>query len=346
MKHFDYEKIYEFNNLYAAYKASRLGKRGTREVVRFEMNTGANLCKIMDELKNGTYRLSGYYHFTIHDPKEREIYALHYRDRIMQHSLCDNLLAPYFETHLIYDNAACRTGKGTLFAMNRLNLFMRKHYREHGTDGYFLKCDVRKFFDNVDHAVLKKRLETVVDDKRTLKLLYHIIDSYHTEPNKGIPMGNQTSQWFALWYLDPLDRLVKERLRIKYYTRYMDDMILISHSKDELLNALREMRALLKELKLEFNEKTQIFPITHGVEYLGWRYYLTDTGKVIRRIKTHSKIRWRHRLRRLKLMYAEGEVLVPKIKESIQSFSNHFGYGNTWRLYAGYMSGFALVRHT
>ena len=99
---FNYELIYDFDNLYRAYLASRRSKRSTREVIQFEMNVGPNLCQLQQKLRDGSYQLSGYYHFTIHDPKVREIYALHYRDRILQHSLCDNVLAPYFETHLIY----------------------------------------------------------------------------------------------------------------------------------------------------------------------------------------------------------------------------------------------------
>ncbi len=146
MKKFEYETIYDFDNLYQAYLGSRRSKRATREVVQFEMNAGPNICQMQEELRSQTYKLSGYYHFTIHDPKVREIYALYYRDRILQHSLCDNVLAPYFEKHLIYDNVACRTGKGTLFAMNRLNSFMHDHFRRYGTNGYCLKCDVRKFF--------------------------------------------------------------------------------------------------------------------------------------------------------------------------------------------------------
>lgn len=342
---FDYSKICNFDNLYQAYIVSRRGKRDTREVVQFEMNAGANLCQLKEELETGTYKISGYYHFTIHGPKVREIYALHYRDRIVQHSLCDNILMPYFENHLIYDNAACRKGKGTLFAMNRLNGFMRAHFREHGQEGYFLKCDVRKFFDSIDHDILKTRLEAIVDDKRTLRLLWQIVDSYEVTPGKGIPMGNQTSQWFALFYLDPLDRLVKEKLRIKYYTRYMDDCVLIGRSKRELHEALAQMRILLAGLKLEFNEKTQVFPLSHGVEYLGWRYYLTETGAVVRRLKKHSLTRWQHRLRKLQREYAEGSVELDKVQEILTSYRNHMEYGNTYNLYGSVMGQFVLKRN-
>ena len=121
-------------------------------------------------------------------------------------------------------------------------------------------------------------------------------------------MGNQTSQWFALYYLDPLDRLAKEKLRIKHYTRYMDDMILVHPSKEVLVHALKEMWALLHELQLEFNEKTQVFPIKHSVENLGWCFYPTDTGAMVHRLRTHSKIRWRHRMRKLTRAFDTGQL--------------------------------------
>ena len=188
-----------------------------------------------------------------------------------------------------------------------------------------------------DVSALLSGLLNKPDNQRWLKTW---LEAHRTEE----PMGNQTSQWFALFYLDPLDRLVKERLRIKYYTRYMDDCILIHHSKDVLHRALLEMRALLKGLGLSFNEKTQIFPISHGVEYLGWRFYLTDTGAVVRRLKKHSKNRWKHRLRKLKSLYSSGDIEIQKILESVQSFHNHMSYGNTWKLYHRVMDNYVLTR--
>ena len=343
-KKFDYDRICDFENLWRAHLASRRSKRDTREVIAFEMNTGANLAMLREELCAETYCLSGYYHFTIHDPKIREIYALHYRDRIVQHCLCDNVLAPYFERHLIYDNAACRKDKGTLFAINRLNGFLHDHWRRWGTKGCFLKCDIRKFFDNIDHVILKERLGRIVDDPRTMRLLCRIIDSYEVTPGKGIPMGNQTSQWFALYYLDPLDRLVKEKLQIRHYTRYMDDAVLIHPDKEVLRNALAEMRALLSSLGLDFNSKTQIFPVSSGAEYLGWRFSLTHSRAVIRRLKKHSKIRWKRRLKKLTEEYRDGNLEFEKIKESLQSYRNHLSYGNTWKLMNHVMNNTVFFR--
>ena len=217
----EYEKICDFQNLYKAHLAARRGKRDTKEVIAFELNLAENLIKLTDELKNGTYQVSGYYSFVVHDPKDRVIHALHYRDRVVQHCLCDEVLAPVLDRKLIYDNAACRIGKGTHFAIRRLNRFLHEFYRRYGTDGYFLKCDIRKFFDHIDHSVLKRKLKKVFTDEKILVLLFQIIDSYETSSGRGLPLGNQTSQWFAIYYLDGFDRLIKEKLHIKYYSRYI-----------------------------------------------------------------------------------------------------------------------------
>lgn len=135
----DYEKIWSFQNLLNAHKKARRGKQGKREVIEFEMNLSQNLCTLSEELRKRTYHIQGYYCFHVYEPKKRTIHALRYRDRIVQHCLCDEVLEPLLERHLIYDNAACREGKGTLFAIERLSLFMRKFYRAHGHAGCFLK---------------------------------------------------------------------------------------------------------------------------------------------------------------------------------------------------------------
>ena len=205
----EYEKIWDFQNLYMAHKVARLGKRTTSEVIAFELNLSENLLKLSQSLRNKTYRVRGYYHFTVNDPKEREIHAPHYADRVVQHCLCDQVLAPILDKRLIYDNAACRLGKGTHFAIGRVTHFMQKHYRKYGADGFILKCDIRKFFDHIDHAILKQKLRQVFSDEDILWLLDMIIDSYACTPGRGLPMGNQTSQWFAIYYLDGFDRLIR-----------------------------------------------------------------------------------------------------------------------------------------
>lgn len=276
----DYEALCDFQNLYKAHLRARKGKRGTAECIAFEMELPQNLSRMQEELRNRTYRLSGYYSFEVFDPKRRTIHALHYRDRVVQHCLCDEVLAPVLEKRLIFDNAACRVGKGTDFARARLSGFLREHFKQHGTNGYILRCDVRKFFDNINHDVLKGVLGKLPLDPDTLALLHHIIDSYHTGEGRGIPLGNQTSQWFALYYMDPLDRLVKEKLRIRHYTRYMDDLVLLHPDKAVLRNCL----AVMKEWcgiawSWSSTRKPRYFPSVRALNIWGFAFRSTGLAR-------------------------------------------------------------------
>jgi len=268
----------------------------------------------------------------IYEPKARSIYAPDYADRVVQHCLCDNIIMPTLEMKLIYDNAACRAGKGTHFSMGRLSCFLREFYRSYGADGYFLKCDIKKYFDNIDHDILKLKLsKAFVPD--VYNLLCVIIDSYENAEGKGLPLGNQASQWFALYYLDSMDRIIKEQLKIKYYVRYMDDFILLHHDKEYLKNCLKIIRkACNDDLKIELNSKTQIFPVKNGVDYLGWHFYLTDTGKVIRKLRTSNKRRLKRRIKLLQKEYNDGLIDFNAVKRSLVSTYGHLIHGHTYRL--------------
>lgn len=339
-----YEHIYTFEHLYHAYKLAAKCKRSKSEVVEFELNLASNLWSLHDELKNGAYYASGYHKFMIFDPKKREIQALSFRDRVVQRSLCDNALRPFMEKRLIYDCAACRENKGTHFATDRLSGFLRAYYRQHGTNGYILKCDVHKYFDSIAHAPLKHMLRRFPDEQARA-FLSQIIDSYEKEPGHGLPMGNQSSQWFALYYLDRIDRIIKEKYHIRYYTRYMDDLVLIHEDKATLRRCLAEISEVArKELELEFNNKTQIFPISAGVDYLGWRFYVTETGKVIRRLRTSNKRRFKRRLKAFAQKYTAGEMEMEQIKQSVASYNGHLQHGHTWKLKKKVYAKFVLTR--
>ncbi len=339
----DYEKIYDFQNLYKAHTVARRNKRNTREVIEFEMNLAENLTTMCDELRDGTYQMQDYYSFAIHDPKDRIIHALHYRDRVVQHCLCDEILAPILEKKLIYDNSACRIGKGTHFAIQRVSSFLHRFFNKHSVNGYFLKCDIRKFFDNIDHMVLKGKLSKVIADRDVLNLLYAIIDSFEVAPGKGLPLGNQTSQWFAIFYLDGFDRLIKENLQIKYYSRYMDDCVLIHQDKEHLKHCLAQMRDYAKsELKLDFNEKTSIFPIKNGVDYLGWHIYLAESGKIIRKVKQQTKYKYKRKLKYFEKAYSNHSIKLLKISRVLSSYKAHLSYGNTYRLQKKILANFVL----
>jgi len=342
----DYDKICNFENLYRAHLKARLGKKHKLEVTSFETHLSMNLLSMAALLRARTYQMQGYYHFTISEPKRREIFAAHYPDRVLLHCVCDNVLAPILQPRLIYDNVACQPGKGTHFALNRMTEFLRRHYIKHGAEGYILKCDIRKYFASIDQETLKKQLARVVRDEDVCQLLFHYIDSYNTDgrPGRGIPLGNQSSQWFAVFYLNPVDRLVKEKLRIKHYLRYMDDMVLVHHSKEYLQECLRQIRALCDALGLELNEKTQIFPLRAGVDFLGWHFYLTESGKIVRKLRRGTKTRYKRRLRRLESDYGNHLVDEADVKMILASYHGHFKHGHAYRLQAHTLRDFTLVR--
>lgn len=341
-----YERIYEFENMYEAHRKARKCKRDKKEIIEYEMDLSQNLCRLQRELKSKTYRISNYREFTIYDPKKRSIQALAYRDRIVQHSLCDNIIEPYMERHLIYDNAAGRIGKGTHFAMDRLSTFMRKYYKKYGNSGYILKFDIRKFYDNVDHEILYQLYDKAFGEDRNLMwLIRRIIDSYESTKGKGLPLGNQTSTWFALYYLDGLDRLVKEKLRLKYYTRYMDDGVVIHNDKEYLKKCLRDMEEYIAaNRKMCFNEKTQIVPISQGVDYLGFHFYLTDTGKVIRRLRTSNKKRMKRKMKSFRHAYRDGKVTMETVTQSVNSYCGHLRHGHTYKLRKNILDKLVLTK--
>lgn len=182
-----------------------------------------------------------------------------YKDKVVQHALCDNVLEPRVRSTFIKDNYASQVGKGTHFGLERLEGFMRRFYRVRGVDGWVLKCDISKYFYNIKHDALKSLIRKYISDPDCLWLLDMIIDS--TEGNVGIPIGNQSSQIFALLYLSSLDHMVKEKLGIKFYGRYMDDFYLIHEDKEYLRYCWKEIERHVNELGLSLNAKTNIYPL-------------------------------------------------------------------------------------
>lgn len=299
-----YEDIFTFENLYKSHLKARLSKRNKEEVINFELNTSVNIQKLYFELKYKKYNISGYKTFYIYEPKKRKIDALCYRDRIVEHCLCDFYMTPLLERRLIYDNAASRISKGTDFARKRLKKFYNDYYNKyHNNKGYVLKCDIHHFFDEIDHNILKNIMKSDVKDKNILNLLYKIIDSYNYKEHKGLPIGNQTSQAFAIRYLDEMDRMVKEKFKIKYYVRYMDDFILISHSKFYLKYILENIKLVLHKYNLKLNDKTKIYNLSESMEFLGFKYKMLENGKIILRLSSKKKKLFLQRIYQRRKMY-------------------------------------------
>lgn len=285
-----FEEIISFESLYQAHRKARLGKRHKKQVIEFELNLSKNLWQLHYDLKYNRYKIGGYTRFMIYDPKEREIQAICYRDRIVQHAICDNFLTPLFEKKLIFDNTACRKKKGSHMAIKRISGFMRDFLKKNGNNGYFVKLDISKFFPSIDHKVLKNCLAKIIKDKQILSLCYQVVDSYNFSQGKGLPMGNQSSQNFALIYLNAFDRFVKEKLCVKHYVRYMDDIIMIVETKRNARAILNLSRKYIADLNISLNPKSQIIKFKNGIVFLGWKLFFRNE-KLIQKIKKQLKQR-------------------------------------------------------
>lgn len=250
------------------------------------------------------------------------------KDKVVQHALVDNLIYERITNSFILDNYASQKGKGLHFGLDRLRGFFTEYWNKYRTaEGWVLKADVRHFFASIDHDKLKEKLKRLDLEPIVFDLLCTYIDS-----TDGLPLGYQTSQLFALLFLDEFDHFVKERLHIRWYGRYMDDFFLIHPDKDYLQFCLKEIRAFMASLGLELNEKTQIFPIRNGIDFLGFHTYLTEEGKVIRKLRHSSIKRMRSKLRRWEQDYPAGLVTREKILQSWQAWDAHAAHGNTWSL--------------
>ena len=326
----DFEKVYNFENLYRAYRKARRGKRWKGAAAKFEVNLLEALNLLSVQLQSHTYRLSPYNTFKVYEPKERVVMSNSYKDKVVQHALCDNVLEPRVRSTFIKDNYASQVGKGTHFGLERLEGFMRRFYRVRGVDGWVLKCDISKYFYNIKHDALKSLIRKYISDPDCLWLLDMIIDS--TEGNVGIPIGNQSSQIFALLYLSSLDHMVKEKLGIKFYGRYMDDFYIICSDKRKLQCILRDVRALMDSYGLELNQKTAIFPLRNGIDFLGFHSYLTDTGAVIQKLRRDSSKRMKNKIRYWETAYPAGEVTKQEILRSFDAWDAHAAHGDTYSL--------------
>ena len=326
----DFEKVIDFENMYKAYRKSKSGKGFKKSSARFSIMALDGINALIEQLRTKTYTVSDYTEFKVYEPKERIIKTTSFKDKVIQHSLCDNVILPKLQSVFIYDNCAGQKGKGTLFGLNRLSEQMQEFYRKYGYDGYILKCDISKFFYNIPHDKLKDIVNYHFSyDDNICWLCNLFIDS--TE-GIGIPLGNQINQGFALLYLDGMDKLITGELGIQYYGRYMDDFYLIHHNKEYLKYCLEVITEFLKTLELTLNNKTQIFPFKNGVSYLGFHTYITDKGKAIRKLKNQNKRNAQKKFVRMAKLVASGKLPEEKFNASYGAWKNHISHGNCYRL--------------
>ncbi len=261
-----YELIAEPENLRLAFLKAARGKRGKPDVSAYAAGLEGNLRLLREQLLERRVDVGHYHFFTVHDPKERVICAAAFPERVLHHAVM-NVCEPVLERYAIHDSYACRTGKGMHAAVLRAQAFARQF-------PWHLKLDVRKYFDSVRHETLMRLLERRFKDKDVLQLLRTVLETYSTEPGRGLPIGNLLSQHLANFYLGHLDHWVKETLGVRGYVRYMDDFVLWADGKAALKTRLAAVRDFLgAELGLGLKDNVQLNRCGRGVPFLGYRVF-------------------------------------------------------------------------
>ena len=307
--------IFEPNNLREAYRRARRDKRMTTGHLEFKEHVEVNLARIGKELEAGTYSVGPYQTFTIYEPKAREIMALPFYDRVVQHAIC-NVVEPIFEAILMPMCAACRVGKGTHYGVIRAQSHMRRLYQDGSV--YCLKMDFSKYFANIDRSVLIREIRRKISCEATMQLIERI-----TPPSgKGLPIGNLTSQLWANLYGHIFDRFLVHECGVRHATRYMDDTVIFSNDLDEL----RSLKAIIDDfvtgtMLLKFS-KWSIQPISRGVNFLGYRIWTTH--RLLRRDsvqRAKRKLRW---------LRAQGDN--EALQRFVASWSGHASWADSHNL--------------
>lgn len=292
----NYDSIISVENLLLAWQEFEKGKKNKKDVQEFSLCLMDNIFSLHNDLKNGTYKHGGYYAFNISDPKPRSIHKATVRDRLVHHAIY-RILYPFFDKTFIADSYSCRLGKGTHKALERFVFFARKVGQNNTKTVWVLKCDIRKFFANIDHEVLRETLKWYIPDVKILALLDEVIGSfYSTASGKGLPLGNLTSQLLVNIYMNEFDQFAKHRIKAEFYVRYADDFVLLSEDRECLKRQISTIRDFLMErLKLELHPKKLFLEtLASGVDFLGWVHFTdyrvlrtTTKRRMMKRIVIH-----------------------------------------------------------
>ncbi len=286
------------------------------DVLEFGFCVEEHMHRLWVDVRDGKYRHGSYTTFQIRDPKLRTISKASVRDRLL-HQAIFSYLEPRFDGGFIYDSYASRRGKGMLAMLERFEDFARRISGNNKKAVWVLKCDIRKFFDSVDHDVLQSRVFEKIASSQVRTMVSEVVGSFSTHPGKGIPLGNITSQIFANVYLDILDQFVKRNLGVKYYMRYADDIIILSDSRETLFGYLEKITMFLRgRLHLELHpHKISIRSWRQGIDVLG---YISYPG--YRMLRTKTKHRIRKHVGNKKQLLASGSISNDDYQQTIASY--------------------------
>lgn len=267
-----YDDIISVENLLLAWREFLNGKRKRKDVEEFSINLGDNILSLHQDLVGRTYRHGPYQAFKVNDPKPRDIHKATVRDRLLHHAIY-RILYPYFDTKFIFDSYSCRVGKGTHRAVNRLREYANEVSHNNTRTVWVLKCDIKKFFANIDHEILISILRKHTKDEDVIWLLRQVIGSFNSgRPEAGLPLGNLTSQLLVNIYMNEFDHFAKRDLKLEHYIRYADDFVILSNSRDSLISVLSRIDIFLEtKLRLRLHpSKVFIKTLDSGIDFLGW----------------------------------------------------------------------------
>lgn len=328
----DFDIVFSYRHLYHSYRICRRGVAWKASTQKYITQAPLNVFTTFKQLQSGKFRSAGFTEFDLNERgKKRHIRSVHINERVVQRCLCDHALVPMLERTFIYDNGASMKNKGYHFAVRRLCQHLHEHYRKHGKNGYILLFDFSKFFDRVSHRIIKAIVNREFSDERLKRLIFYFVDAFGEE---GLGLGSQISQTFALASANRLDHYIKEICRIRGYGRYMDDGYLIHESKEYLQRCLEGIKRICAELEITLNEKkTQIVKLSRGFSWLKVRFYLTDTGRIVKKICRRSVTRMRRKLKKLATFARNGIMSPNDVYTSWQS----------WKAYARHFDAYQTV---
>lgn len=312
-----YNSIIAIENLLLVWERFLRGKKQKKDVITFQTELATNITNLYLDLKNKTYVHGPYSAFNVSDPKPRNIHKATVRDRVVHHLIYKELYW-YFHPRFIYGLYSCRVNKGTHRALDRFRYFARRVSKNHTCTCFVLKCDIKKFFASIDHAILFKILERHIEDKDILWLIRQVVTSFYSNSSMvGLPLGNLTSQLLVNVYMHEFDMYLKQGLRVKYYIRYADDFVILNDDRKYLEDILLKLDIFLKDkLRLNLHEnKVYIKTYDSGVDFLGWVHF-----------SHHRQIRTTTKRKIIRMMRG-----YPK-RETISSYRGLLSHGNTYFL--------------
>lgn len=318
-KNLDFEAMLNYVALYKAMLDSAKGVRWKASVQKYMLNSFVNLKKVKKDLLEGKDIRKGFIHFDISERgKTRHISSVFFSERVVQKWFCTNILAPALTHSLIYDNGASQKDKGVHFSVKRIKQHLRKHFRKFGRAGYILLIDFKGYFENIDHAKIKEIIDNNFEDERIVKLANDFIDAFG---DKGLGLGSETSQTFAIAFVNRIDHYIKEVLIIKGYGRYMDDSYLIHHDKKYLQECLEKLKEFFNKFGITLSEKkTYITDLKHGFVYLKTHFRFTETGKLICKPCQDAITRQRRKMKRQAKLLKAGIMTMEQIDIGYQSW--------------------------